>query len=480
MPDPEIKPQAIHEVFDVSVLFDTPASARRAWTAIFKTDQASCRLTFPGLNGFALLGEQPMPASTLDCRLLGDGFSLGEAYVGLTLGVLSQLELRQMGTDPLTGHSDYPDPWAEDGRLRIASLLLCDLLALGGHAVVLHKAAAVVKPAALFRYELGDPRDPTVCPYLAWLDTIASVSDGRLEARCYGMPHYYGAPNLQAVAQAADPFSVERAMQAVKYACGRIAAGNEDPYAASWQVPLWFVPGRRPPQDAAPAECLTWAATRDDDPLLVELRSDEVGARHPARLWNAEKAQPGRLPFELYARALADLVARGPYAKGLSLRPSPRFDAPKLPPVRVLCFEGPALALYVTAGFGRVAAPQGTDSAASAHAEFCLYGPPGEALAQRYERVLLDLGRVAFTTTVTGGLKDWDGLPPAPHGWGTLMVPMDDLALSAERPIALRMAMPVTSDETAAFRAGRKRNEWYAATVASAGAVASRWATALG
>ena len=69
----------------------------------------------------------------------------------------------------------------------------------------------------------------------------------------------------------------------------------------------------------------------------------------------------------------------------------------------------------------------------------------------------------------------YDQLPPGPSGWGSLLVPMDDLELAADRPIALRLVVPVTADEAASFRAGVDRQAWYASTITSPDAVAARW-----
>lgn len=453
----------IHIVFDVSVLFESVARAQEAWARVFKTQAASAVVSCGQLNGTASLIDRPMPGEQLDLRLLGEGDALGEAYVGMSLGLLDQVAVRAMT-------SAYPDPWASDGRLRIASLLVGDLLALGGHAVVLHKAAALVKPAATFAYELGDVRDQSSTPYLAWLDVLTTQGESGVEARSYGMPHTYGAPNVLARAPVVDAFSIERATQSVRYACGMIALANAP--TETFAVPLWYVPGRRVPAPAPIDESIVWTATQSG--LLVTLESAATSSGHPRALWSA-----GDIPFELYARALADLAARNSGARGFSLVDHGRYDATGMPTVRILCFERAELAFYVTAGFGRVAAASGSDETATKHAEICLYGPSDEASAQRLARVLLTIGHVAITTQAPHGLKDWDGLPPV-EGWGSMMVPMDALPLADARPIALRLAVPVTSDDAASFRAGRDRSDWYDATIKSAADVAARWAKVIG
>lgn len=470
---------AIHRVFDVSVLFAARDQARNAFTTIFKTPEATYNLSFPNLHGFAQLIDRPMPSADLDLRRVGEDFAVGEAYVALTLGILDQVAFRLSVTNPQT-NVGYPDPWEEGGRLRIGSLFVGDLLALGGHGVVLHKAAATVKTPAQFSYEVGDAFDSSSRPFLAWLDTLcAETETGGIRSRSFGMLDYYGLPNVEAGAPGGDPFSLERTMQAVKYACGRTAVAGDPLQAASTlAVPLWFVPGRRAPTPAPGSECLVWTVHQKDNGTMIELRSDGVGAQHPSLLWNLEATRPGTMPFEVYARAVCDQLARR--VPAMVLVDFPRYTAAGSLPARVLCFErARELAFYATAGFGRLAAPQGTNELATAHAEFCLYGPAGQEHQQALAGALLNLGGLAHATTVPGGLKDWDGAPGALNGWGILVVPCADIPLSPERPIALRLAIPITAEESAMFRGGGSRQEWYTKTMSDPMVQAARWAKAL-
>ena len=144
---------ALHELHDVSVLFPNLEAARDAWSKVFKTEEQTTELNAPGLNGLAMRVENSMSREDLDLRLVEPDetqpFDTGTAYIGMRIGLAMQFEVR-------SHHPTYPDTWAKGGRMRQASLLMTDLLALGGHAVVLHKAGAVVKSNALFRFELGD------------------------------------------------------------------------------------------------------------------------------------------------------------------------------------------------------------------------------------------------------------------------------------------------------------------------------------
>jgi len=465
-------PTALHELHDVSVLFGTVGEARAAWLRVFRTEAPSCSLQVPGLSGLAMRVEQPMPAGELDLRLAGEAFALGEAYIGLKLGLVSQYELRRTVRT-------FPDTWAEGGRMRQASLLLTDLLALGGHAVVLHAAGAVVKPAPRMRYELGDLRDLETRPWLAWLEVPVSGSEtGSVGARTYGLPHYFGAPNVKASAPGADPWSVEAIAQAVRYVAARFATTGEDPFAARTEVrvPLWYISGRRAPEQADKQPARSWQVALDPaNSILLSLTSDEVGARHPSRLWLEDRHAPGTMPFETYARAVSDLLAHRFASYGMHLVDFARFDAASLPPVRVLGYESRALSLRVTAGFGRLRAPAGTDELGTAHAELALVGPPNGVDAAAAERVLLQLGSLALGTTAPGGLKDWDHLAPGSSGWGFLLAPLEDIPLAAERPIGLRVLVPITAAEVEALRGGLDRKRFYDDACPSLDALRARW-----
>jgi hypothetical protein len=190
---------------------------------------------------------------------------------------MSQFETRQMLTNPATGRSAYPDPWTENALQRIASKLVETLLGLGGKAVVLHKAAAVVKSADQYRAELGDLNDLEQRPFLAWLDTTASEDgEGGVICRSYGMVHYFGAPNVRASAPCSDQQSVECSMQAVLYTCKQVAGYNESPLSLN----TISVPEFRVAASVYPAT--EWVATFNEDELLIELATAALAASPPA------------------------------------------------------------------------------------------------------------------------------------------------------------------------------------------------------
>ena len=457
--------------FDVSILFDTPAAALAAWTPTFATQDPSATLTLPSLAVLAARIDQPISPELLDLRLVGSDFPLGTAHIGLKLGLAEQFALRQ-------AMPQVPDPWLLDGRMRQASMLVGTLLSRGARAVVLHGSAGSVKSASHFLARLGDLRQVEERPYLAWLDLLAthpSDPNGFVTCRSYGMPQHFGVPNLEFVAgRNGDMLSLERTMQALQFACGRLAAAHANPSELrELRVPLWYWSGRRAPELAEDdEESIAWQQVETGDPLLLRFTSSELLAKHPSALWDADAITPSA-----YARAVADLMLGQYGPRGLGLVDAISYDAGNgRPPTHVLVLENAQLALYATAGLGRVRAAIGDDQLATAHAELCTFAPLD---AQRIPSVLLNFGALALTTTAPGGLKDWDGFPPGPDGWAYMLVPMDDIALSAKRPIALRLLVPLTAEEYAIYRVHPDRPNWYAATIRSREDIAARWAKLL-
>lgn len=468
---------SVNDLYDVSVLFTTPAAARAAWHAMTGSNSPTATMLDGELVGLAGLVDHAMPTGELDLRLVGrDSFDPGAAYVWMKLGMTNLLALRLDRTQPVTLESPWPSPWDELGRIRGASRRVSLLLEHGGHAVVLHQAATAVKTAHQFAAELRSPDDPGLAPYLAWLDTLATIEDGA-QSRTFGMPSYFASPNVRAITAGTDTYSIERTMQAVKYTAGLIAAGGANPFTLRRvAVPLWYSAGPRAP--ALPAdgeECTEWSATWDaDDPAMITLRSKDLVAHHPARLW-AAAADSSPMPFEIYTRGVCELITA--QIQPMMRIDQPRFDAAGQPPLRVLIYEAPGIVCYATAGFGRIRSTGGTPEFATEHAELCLFAPRLDA---RLERVLLGTASFALTTRTPGGMKDWDGLPPGADGWGHLVVPLDDLTLAPERPIALRVLVPVTADEHAMLRTTPDRAAWFRSTIGTRNAIAARWSQVLG
>lgn len=267
----------LHELYDVSILFDSVDAARTAWTQVAQTKATECTISEGALHALGWFHGEQMPHDTLDTRLVEPSFTTGSAYISLKLGVMNQFEIRHMLTNPSTGRSPYPDPWTEDALQRIASKLVDALLGLGGKAVVLHKAAAVVKPADQFRAELGDLSDLERRPFLAWLDTTASEDgEGGVICRSYGMVHYFGAPNVRASVPRSDPQSIECSMHAVLYTCKQVAGYNENPFT----LKTISVPEFRVADSVYPA--IEWMAAFNEDELFIELATTALATSPPS------------------------------------------------------------------------------------------------------------------------------------------------------------------------------------------------------
>lgn len=131
-----------NELFDVSVVFDGVAAAKAAYRRAFGGTTETAEFEFGELVGLAVVNQQPLPEAELDLRFWPSGQPLGSASVALRLGAMDAFTLARM-----TGKQDQFGP---SGRLREASKLVAAFLAEGGRAVVLHKAAAVVKSAGRF------------------------------------------------------------------------------------------------------------------------------------------------------------------------------------------------------------------------------------------------------------------------------------------------------------------------------------------
>ena len=465
---------ALHELHDVSVLFPSVEAARDAWSKVFKTPGQTTELNAPGLNGLAMRVETSISREALDLRLVeadeSQPFDTGQAYIGMRIGLAMQFDVR-------SHQPTYPDTWAKGGRMRQASLLITDLLALGGHAVVLHKAGAVVKSTSLFRFELGDLRDLKICPWLAWIDVVVSQTGEGLEARTYGMPHYFGAPNVKASAPGSDAWSIEAIVQATKFISGVFATSSEDinKPRSHFDVPLWFTLDRARPEVSKKAVTRAWNAALDrENSTMLLLTSDEVGEKLPSILWDRALTEPDALPFETYARCVADILSHRLARWNLRRVDEPRYDGAGLPPVRVISYANRTLEMHVTAGFGAVRAPSGTDELGTAHAELAMLAPPGDTAM--VENALLGFGSLALQTTAPGGLKDFDHLAASANGWGYLIVPLEDIAVSASRPVALRMLVPITRDEIEALKQGANRKAFYETACPDLDAVALRWA----
>ncbi|MDP1922245.1 MAG: hypothetical protein Q8L14_38760 [Myxococcales bacterium] len=463
---------SVHDLFDVSVLFEDPGMAERAFRGVFKAAPVDAPVTFGELVVLSGISAQSLPAADLDLRH-EPGLSLGAASVGLKLGMVDAFTSR-------TVRGPQDQLASPNGRMREASRLVLALLDHGGHAVVLHKAVGLVRSARSFRNLLGDPNDPLTRPFAAWLDLIATTENDAFVCRSFGMPHSFGRPNVtaQATAPATDVFTLERTMQAVQFVAGRLAADPSiDVPPAHFDVPVRYRLGARAPVAPTAHETVfRWNARLDDDGLMLALTCPELASRHPARLFDEA---PERVPFDVYQRLMEELVTRRFAGDGFRDLDGAVYEAGNgLPMVGLQVFSrDDGVFLVATQGVGRQRALSGTAQQATEHAEFFVVTRSDAAPVRN---ALLGLAALALTTTAPGGLKDYDGFPPSPNGpggSGLVVMPMNDLPVGGQRPLAFRMFVPVTADEYAVFRGldfeGRKA--WCAQHVASWSLAADRW-----
>jgi hypothetical protein len=463
---------SVHEVFDVSVLFETLPAAERAYRAVFGAAPEDAPVKFGALTVLSGFTRQPLPMDEVDLRL-EPGLSLGGASVGLKFGLVDAFNARRtLGPEDLMA--------APGGKMREASRLVLALLDQGGHGVVLHKAVGLVRSARSFRTLVRDPNDPHARPFAAWLDFIATGSDGVFECRSFGMPHYFGRPNVIAHASAPveDVFTLERTMQAVHFVAGRLAADpslGEPP--TQFDVPVRYRLGARAP--VGPTEqdsVLRWNAELLDDGFLLSLTCADLPARHPARTWDEA---PDRIPFDVYQRMLEELLARRFADDGFQSFDGAVYQAGHGLPVVGLevLSRGDGVFLVTTVGVGRQRAQAGLAEYATEHAEFFVVT---RADTPEVRNALLGLAALSLTTTTPGGVKDYDGFPPSPNGPGGLglvVMPMKDLPVGGQRPLALRAFVPVTPGEYARYRGLdlEARKAWCTEQFASWAAVADRW-----
>ncbi|MEZ4460564.1 MAG: hypothetical protein R3E66_12730 [bacterium] len=385
---------SLNSRYDISILFGDAKTAVAAWEQTFSDATLERSDVREGQTCLWKLHLQAIPLDELDARLWPQVGSAAWISVDADLTGLYGSEIQRF----------------QGGLMDQLGTSVRALLRAGGTAVVLHKAAGTVKPAQQFLNELDG-----LASYRPWLDFLVT-QDEQTRCRTYGMPHYMGLPNIHAHSAHLDVFAAERCFRAVTAA---LVQGVGEQVCA----PMWF--------DDEPA--IVWQVERDEDQLAVHLRSDTVESQNPAQTWP-------KTDFELYALMLSDLVLAEFRKSQFRL-----FDAILLDgelPCRVLCLECAGLCLYVTAGFGRVPAPNGNAESATQFVEYAALGPWDTAMI----RQLAMLADIAHASDVPGGVKDYDILSAAPNMDGFVAMPLNDLGFEPQ-PIAMRMFCPFFSFE---------------------------------
>lgn len=440
--------------FDLIVLFEDLTRGRSIWKEVFETDALTTTLGVGGMEWLATLSDQVIPSDILDLRWVGTDFNVGECFIGLNF--------------------DAALPFKNNARMLEILRVVCTLLGLGGHAVILTGAAMCVKSKDHFLQQAGNLEDVKAWPFMAWLDTIATVE----ECQSYGLPRYFGAPNVRAIVPAKDRYSLERSMQAVRYMSGRLSATHSlAEEMETVRVPIWFHAGREiPPLSQLDQEFVEWEATLvveweanlAESKRVLTLRAPHMLVQHPGRIGF------GNAGFDAYSRGVADVLLERVSSYGMNEVDAVEFRAEGQPEVRLLIYEGRGLYVFATAGFGRVEAQSGRPEFGTVHAEFCLFSPLDDP---RLESLLLTIGDVALNTPVEGGLKDYDSIPLTEE-WSLFLVPMEDLQLGPA-VLPLRMVVLVTASELNEIRSAENRRQWYEVHL-STNSTAPRWTEFLG
>lgn len=309
-------------------------------------------------------GNGPLPREGLDLRQFPN-----LPREGCYLTLASGISPRQGEEQSMRGGA-RPDPWAEDGVMRVFSLLV-SRLALNGTAVVLHQAGSLVKDARIFARLLRELAHPDYRPFRAWVDLSRRQGSRYLQLR--GLESF-GLPDLQLAPEEWDTWETSRGREALYFAAYRMVRENR-PLSADevLEVPLGVQPGSWP--EPFGGDTMSYRV-RAGEPssLMLERLSD---AAEPFTRW-ARASAPGK-PFSssvgvntyqaLFRHALEGALPGDTIAQ---IAP-PASQA--LPPHEVLVRTrlGQSGFTVVTNGFGRVPQASGKRDSSATHEELAAW-----------------------------------------------------------------------------------------------------------
>lgn len=409
------------------------------------------------------------PGETLDTRFVGEDFDVGPTAARLKLGVLDQGKIREIVRD------DYPDPWGEHGRLRDTARLIAQWLQRGAHAVVLHGAGRVVLPAEQMLYLLGDVEDLDQRPWAAFLDFMAVQDEGFSWCRSYGMPAFYGLPDVVArVPGSGDQqWFIERTMQAVQHAARELVAGRAQfESGAILEVPHDSRTGRTdaPADGYGDIETWIWGEANDEGVIGLKYRGRQgVKVRellHPADAWvvSAAEKNPDRLSFSTYATYVRELITQSlgmPFIQ--EFRYEDRHDG-DLPPFSVALFENENHDEFVftTLGLAREIPPHASQESGNERIE--LMGRCDE-FHPFLANLLAVAAEIPFQTEVEGGLADGD-VVQLPGALAAIVFTATEMDLGRGPAVTQMLLVPLLEDDLAELQEA-SRKEWIAAKFAS-------------
>ncbi len=224
---------------------------------------------FPGLG--------PMARGAMDLRKLQE-LPREAGYLSIASDLAPGVSEEQ-----LTRGDAYPDPWAEDGSMRVLSMLVARL-AREGIAVVLHQAGSLVKDSMTFARLLQSLPHPDYRPFAAWVDFTRRPGSHQFQLR--GL-RSFGLPDLQLSPEELDTWETSRAREALYFAAYRMVRDNRLLSEGELlQVPLDVQPG-------------SWPEPFGGDTLSYRVRAGEPSCLVLERISDASE------PFSRWARASA-------------------------------------------------------------------------------------------------------------------------------------------------------------------------------
>jgi hypothetical protein len=224
-----------------------------------------------------LPGIGPMPREELELRQLPE-LPHEASYLSLAS------DLSPGGSEERLARGEaYPDPWAEDGPMRVLSMLVARL-AHEGTAVVLHQAGSLVKDSKTFTRLLQSLPHPDYRPFAAWVDFTRRPGSHQFQLR--GLKSF-GLPDLQLVPEELDTWETSRAREALYFAAYRMVRDNRLLSEGELlHVPLDVQPG-------------SWPEPFEGDTLSYRVRAGEPSSLALERISDAAE------PFTRWARASA-------------------------------------------------------------------------------------------------------------------------------------------------------------------------------
>ena len=186
-----------------------------------QTGRGGFRATLGGQTLRLRQRDEPFPAEATERRMLPEGFPDDYAYLAVAPESDDPLAKR----DLLRTAEEYPDPWAEEGIMRVVTKLVRAALERDGLAVVLNRAAQLVVPNQQFVEMTGGADDPDRRPFLPWIDV--DYDDDEEFLRTEGL-RLFGLPEISVHFDHDDGnWRLQREQEALGYVASKMVHANE-------------------------------------------------------------------------------------------------------------------------------------------------------------------------------------------------------------------------------------------------------------